>query len=671
MPLPDIQLDDRTFEDLFQEARRRIPAYTPEWTDHNESDPGITLLQLFAWLEEMILYRMNKVPRKNFSKFLELVGLTLEPPAPAHAELTFTLAKNAPAVLIPQGTQVSLADAGDGPPVIFETDDNLFASGIQLVSIQSFDGAVFSSFTSTGQSFAALSETPQAGAALYLGFDQAFPDGVHRITIHTADDQQISIIQGGTSTLNAPPPPVEALWEYWAGQGRGWEALTVTKDATQSLTKSGVLTFQAPADADKMKVGLLKKPDDPALYWLRYRIVNLLGAGYENPPRIQDVLLNTISATNAVTERMELLGAANGRPNQTLQLARFPVLPLTPGVAGFVEVDEGDGNGYQLWTQVEDFNASGREDKHYTLNLSTGLVSFGDGEHGKIPRWLSGNGTNRDDADVANVRAREYRWGGGARANAGGQKITSLLAAIPFVQSVTNLRPSVGGQDEESVDEAEARAPMTLRTATRAVTGEDFAFLAQQTPGAQIKRAQAFPLLNPNFRVKRTIDGQLTSEVPIPGAVTIVVIPESTLDKPIPSQGTLQLVANWLDDHRLLTAELFVTGPRYREVSIEAQIIAKPSAESGLVQQALQQKLHDYFHPLIGGFSGGGWDFGGKIYFSETFRQILETDGVLRIVPGTVKTFVDGVEQPPCTDIDLEPDEIIFSTGHNIQVSYE
>jgi hypothetical protein len=75
MPLPDIQLDDRTFDQLFQESRRRISVYTPEWTDHNESDPGITLLQLFAWLEEMILYRMNRVPAKNFVKFLELVGL--------------------------------------------------------------------------------------------------------------------------------------------------------------------------------------------------------------------------------------------------------------------------------------------------------------------------------------------------------------------------------------------------------------------------------------------------------------------------------------------------------------------------------------------------------------------------------------------------------------------
>src|SRR3954464_10524238 len=110
MPLPDIQLDDRRFEELVAEARRRIPVYTPEWTDHNESDPGITLMQLFAWLEEMILWRMNRVPRKNFLKFLELVGLELRPPAPAHAELTFELAANAPPTWIKKATQVSLAD---------------------------------------------------------------------------------------------------------------------------------------------------------------------------------------------------------------------------------------------------------------------------------------------------------------------------------------------------------------------------------------------------------------------------------------------------------------------------------------------------------------------------------------------------------------------------------
>ena len=66
MALPDIKLDDRTFEQLVAEAKRRIPGYTPEWTDLNDSDPGMTLVQLFAWLSEMIIWRLNRVPEKNF-----------------------------------------------------------------------------------------------------------------------------------------------------------------------------------------------------------------------------------------------------------------------------------------------------------------------------------------------------------------------------------------------------------------------------------------------------------------------------------------------------------------------------------------------------------------------------------------------------------------------------
>src|SRR5262249_62415658 len=105
MPLTDLNLDDRTFEQLYQELRRRIPAYTPEWTDHNDSDPGVTLLQLAAHFQEMIVWRLNRVPQKNYQKFLELVGLDLLPAAPAHADLTFTLSKGATSAEIPAGTQ--------------------------------------------------------------------------------------------------------------------------------------------------------------------------------------------------------------------------------------------------------------------------------------------------------------------------------------------------------------------------------------------------------------------------------------------------------------------------------------------------------------------------------------------------------------------------------------
>jgi hypothetical protein len=108
-------------------------------------------------------------------------------------------------------------------------------------------------------------------------------------------------------------------------------------------------------------------------------------------------------------------------------------------VTGIIAVDEGEG--YVTWTEVDDFNSHGPNDKVYTLDHATGLVAFGDGTHGKIPRWLSGNGSNRDDADLVNIKATSYRWGGGTAGNTGAGTITGLRAAITFVTGVTNAGP--------------------------------------------------------------------------------------------------------------------------------------------------------------------------------------------------------------------------------------
>src|SRR3954465_408969 len=106
MPLPTPNLDDRRFQDILDEARRLIPRYCPEWTDHNLSDPGITLIELFAWLTDQMLLRFNQVPRKNYVAFLELLGIRLQPPAPARTELTFYLSAALPeAYTIPAGLE--------------------------------------------------------------------------------------------------------------------------------------------------------------------------------------------------------------------------------------------------------------------------------------------------------------------------------------------------------------------------------------------------------------------------------------------------------------------------------------------------------------------------------------------------------------------------------------
>ena len=99
--IPSPNLDDRSFEDIVQEAIRLIPQYCPEWTNHNPADPGVTLIELFAWMTEMTLYRLNRVPEKNFLAFLELMGITLSPPQPARAVLQFAINPKADQVVVP------------------------------------------------------------------------------------------------------------------------------------------------------------------------------------------------------------------------------------------------------------------------------------------------------------------------------------------------------------------------------------------------------------------------------------------------------------------------------------------------------------------------------------------------------------------------------------------
>src|SRR4029453_14706319 len=125
MSLPAPDLDDRRFQDIVDEAKRRITRYCPEWTDHNVSDPGVALVELLAWMTEMTLYRLNQVPDRLYLKFLELGGIELFSAVPARASLLFTLtAPREEPVRVPAGTQVS-TERGDQEPIVFLTDHDL------------------------------------------------------------------------------------------------------------------------------------------------------------------------------------------------------------------------------------------------------------------------------------------------------------------------------------------------------------------------------------------------------------------------------------------------------------------------------------------------------------------------------------------------------------------
>src|SRR5262245_25578959 len=96
MPIPNPILDDRSYQQLRDELVRRIPVYTPEWTDHNASDPGITLIELFAFFGENLLFRFNQIPEAARLEFLRLLQIPLRPATPARAFVTFSTDKLAP-----------------------------------------------------------------------------------------------------------------------------------------------------------------------------------------------------------------------------------------------------------------------------------------------------------------------------------------------------------------------------------------------------------------------------------------------------------------------------------------------------------------------------------------------------------------------------------------------
>lgn len=662
MPLTPPNLDDRQFTAIVAQAKTLIPRYVPEWTNFNESDPGITIVELFAWMTEMIIYRLNQVPDLNYIKFLQLIGIELEPAQPARAEVTFSVARpDLSSVIVPEGTQIS-ATGSSGQSVIFEIDESFTAIGALLAQIQTFDGTGYTTQTNknntAGQQFYPFSETPRNGNALLLGFSTpvAFPAGVEI-------NLGVSIYQNGLirpvleSGANLPPPAT-VVWEYW--NGTQWATVDLTSDGTRAFSQDGHILFTAPSDAMPVALGNFTAP--PLLYWFRAR---LTAATYEMPPQLNYVLTNTIGATQAVTFTGEILGGSDGTPDQSFELTNTPVVVLetplqvvnsdgTNVTVISVQLTVDEGQGFMTWQEVEDFYPYGANDRVFVIDHNTGVITFGSGEHGRIPVANAANPNG-------NVVAESYMSGGGTQGNVAAGAITQLQTSVPGISTVTNYMPATGGTDEETVADAKLRAGMALQSNSRAVTVEDYEYMATQAPGANVARALALPLYHPDFP-----NGQ------VPGVVTVIVVPNAPVLAPTPNQTTLQAVCQYLDANRLLTAELFVVGPVYRVVQVQVQIVVSPGSDLATVQNAVDSALTTFFDPLQGGTAGTGWPFGGTIYYSDVYRVILNVPGMQMIQDGQLLIFLDGLQQTFCRDVTINPGELLSNdaSGHVVNVSY-
>lgn len=656
MPLGDYlpKIDDRRYDDIVAEIRTRIARYAPEWrpgesawTDVNESDPGVTLAQVFAWQADMLLYRLNKVPALNYIKFLELIGIELRPAEPALAEVTLPIKKTHPAttVIVPARTQLS-ADPGDGQPaLVFETTQSLVALRAQLDGVLVREFLDYGDVTSTNadakKGFRPFGNTSPDGAELALGFSDAdpLPDTELDLAFVISADgptQPYLRCAGGPSQRFAP---ATLKWEFW--NGTGWESLKLLKDETLAFTQSGHVRLRLPSSGLAKKIKLVPT-QSVSRYWIRAVLVK---GQYERPPSVLAIRTNTVRVEQAESIIDEVLGGSDGSRNQRFQLANRPVLAGSLAL----EIEESD-EGFTPWREVVDLFGTGPSDEVFVLDRTTGGVLFGDGKQGAIPVAYVAN-------PGANVVARRYRFGGGSRGNVPAGAIDTLPAQVPGVDinQIQNLSPAYGGRDEETIEEAKQRAPASLRSRSRAVTAEDFEVLAREA--GNVRRAKALPLFDPRF-----------PDTAVPGVVSVVVVPDSDSAAPMPSDGTLRAVCAYLDARRLLTTELYVLRPQYQSVEVRGEVVAEESADIADVSRQIDSALTRYFHPLHGGEDGRGWPFGGTIFFSRVYQRVFSIEGVASITRLTI--VVDGEERPVCTDVPIAAHGLLTSTVHSVDVQY-
>ncbi len=602
------QLDSRRFEQIYNDARQRIPLYAPEWTDYNDSDPGIALLQLFAYLTENLYYEMNRIPERNYIKFLQLLNMQLRPAIPAVAHLTFTTNPNVETnVSIQPRTPVAAQPPEGGNLVIFETLSGLDLVRAPLSHVQVYDGNSFQDVTAANEagntSFFPFGFQPDPSSALYLGFKapenhaNVFPAKISlRVFLPVAE--QAGKAQKAADATIPPTPPVKLEWEYLPENTQRWRKLTVYKDESAAFIREGYIEIQGPSD---LQATSLQKVSEEC-YWLRCRLV---GESYPagRVPKIAFIRANVVAAENLSTVRDEVVGTSDGEPDQSFTLERRPVSRKTLEL-----VLESSTQAESVWEQVDDFLHSKFDSPHYVLDATSGTIRFGDGKNGLIP--VAGT----------TITARSYRYGGGQNSNVASKAVNMLLGSVDGVESVTNERRAEGGQDEQSIDELKRSAPEMIRSRNRAVTPEDYEVLAKQVGG--VLQAKALALANPNH-----------PGVEVPGAVTVVIVPDNDDLAPKPSSDIIRQVCKYLNDFRLLTTEVYVKGPDYKAIRVEATLEVQPYAAFDEVKRQVIAAINEYLNPRT-------WEFGGELYPTNLYAVILKVKDVKVVKSLTLR--VDG-----------------------------
>ena len=273
---------------------------------------------------------------------------------------------------------------------------------------------------------------------------------------------------------------------------------------------------------------------------------------------------------------------------------------------------------YRLWTRIDDLALAGRDDAVYTLDAEAGIVRFGDGIRGRIP-----------DAGKR-VRVETMRAGGGSAGNLPAGSLKGIRGIDLDNKQPPNLKvqqslPAEGGEDAETLAQAEARIPALYRHRDRSVTEEDYKRLAAETPGVRLGRVEVLPRFKPHQR-----------RSDVPGVVSVMTLPFRSVSRapnPRPDRPLIERVHAYLNSRRPLTTELYVIGCEYVPIALSVGITIGDGFGRDTVINDVREALRSFMWPLTpGGPDGNGWPLGRPVRDREIEVAIARVSGVNGVI---------------------------------------
>lgn len=531
------ELDDLEYSQIIEDARQRIPTYSKTWTDHNASDPGITILELLAWLAETYTYQLDQITDAHRLKYLALLGEKPRPPQPASVDLQMSLPQGISTAIVPESTKLVATDENDAS-YGFETTakTTLTAARLERVIVDGQQGRLdYSTANETsGMHYPAFGEAAVRDSKLYLGFDK---DPFCRtstlslaIRLHEEDlpDPATHGENADAWTERVEFEPSTAVeWQQYVENE--WHPLNVTDDGTNGFYQSGRIDLGRPSEEQQARKKNCTELSDEIFEGDAYRWIRCVikESGYEIVPRLDWVAVNVVPAEHQwsvedregeplrTTDRgvSSLNGEtrSTGLPNQsftfalsdtqleerpvetprrTFDFVRTPILEVRDADRGTSDEKEID---ISTWERREDFDNSGPHDEHYVLDQANGVVRFGDGTRGKIP------------PKGVRITATKYIVGGGTTGNVPASVTWTFEGSLlrprdwkAKMQKADRIEPTVvqqgaakGGTDAEPIDDAFNRLIADRRIPYRGISLADYEYLATTTPGLRFGRAAA------------------------------------------------------------------------------------------------------------------------------------------------------------------------------------